>query len=72
MMIGSERGQRDERTWIDLTLVPLDTDAHVVRIVRSSISSLIRYSTKNILGYYWKLLKVCICEITNTEVIPWI
>ena len=31
MMIGSERGQRDERTWLYLTLVPLDTHAHFIR-----------------------------------------
>ena len=30
-MIGSERGQRDERTWLYLTLVPLDTHAHFIR-----------------------------------------
>ena len=35
MMIGSERGQRDERTWIDLTLVPLDTDADALGLLCS-------------------------------------
>ena len=56
MMIGSERGQRDERTWIDLTLVPLDTDADALGLLCSWSSLLkIKRGVKMLFWYFEKI-----------------